>query len=79
MKHVGNALPWLNRKRRDGIEIKMLKLTSTAESCLADIKKLVTPKTNVIAVPHVTCTTGQILPIKEICAFAKTKGIKNFN
>lgn len=75
-EHVGNALPWLNRKRRDGIEIKMLKLTSTAESCLADIKKLVTPKTNVIAVPHVTCTTGQILPIKEICAFAKTKGIK---
>ena len=75
-EHVGNALPWLNRKRRDGIEIRMVTLADTAEECLDRIKKLVTPKTKVIAVPHVTCTTGQVLPIKEICAFAKTKGIK---
>ena len=74
-EHVGNALPWLNRKRKDGIEIKMLKLADTGEECLQRIKALVTPRTKVIAVPHVTCTTGQILPIKAICAFAKTKGI----
>jgi selenocysteine lyase/cysteine desulfurase len=75
-EHVGNALPWLNRKRIDGIEIRMLELPKTAEECLQRLKKLVTNKTKVIAVPHVTCTTGQVLPIKEICAFAKTKGIK---
>lgn len=75
-EHVGNALPWLNRKRRDGIEIRMLSLANTAEGCLDRLKKLVTNKTKVIAVPHVTCTTGQVLPIKEICAFAKTKGIR---
>lgn len=75
-EHVGNALPWLNRKRHDGIEIRMLTLPRTAEECLERLKKLVTNKTKVIAVPHVTCTTGQILPIKEICEFAKSKGIR---
>ena len=74
-EHVGNALPWLNRKRKDGIEIKMLTLPKTADECMSRIKALITTKTKVIAVPHVTCTTGQVLPIKEICAYAKTKGI----
>ena len=66
-EHVGNALPWLNRKRKDGIEIQVLELAPTAEECLTRLKALITPKTKVIAVPHVTCTTGQVLPIKEIC------------
>ncbi|MFT5723800.1 MAG: selenocysteine lyase/cysteine desulfurase [Bacteroidia bacterium] len=74
-EHVGNALPWLNRKRKDGIEIRMLELPKTGEECLERLKKLVTKRTKVIAVPHVTCTTGQVLPIKEICAFAKSRGI----
>jgi selenocysteine lyase/cysteine desulfurase len=74
-EHVGNALPWLNRKRREGIEIKMLKLPDTAEECLERIKALITPKTKVIAVPHITCTTGQVLPIKAICTYAKSQGI----
>ncbi len=77
-EHVGNAVPWLNRRRKDGIEIKMLTLPDTAEECLAKLKLLVTSKTKVIAVPHVTCTTGQVLPIKEICAFARQNGIKTF-
>lgn len=75
-EHVGNAVPWLNRKRIDGIDIKMLELPNTQEACLDEIKKLVTPRTRVIAVPHITCTTGQVLPIKEICSFARSKGIK---
>ncbi len=74
-EHVGNALPWLNRKRKDGIEIQVLELAPTAEECLTRLKALITPKTKVIAVPHVTCTTGQVLPIKEICQLAKSRGI----
>jgi selenocysteine lyase/cysteine desulfurase len=74
-EHVGNALPWLNRKRRDGIEILMLELAESAAECLDRLQKLVTSKTKVIALPHVTCTTGQVLPIKEICALAKARGI----
>lgn len=75
-EHVGNALPWLNRKENDGIRIKVISIPDTAEACLEEIKKAITPRTKVIAVPHVTCTTGQVLPIKEICALAREKGIK---
>ena len=39
------------------------------------IKSLLTPKTRVIAIPHVTCTTGLVFPVKEISEYARNRGI----
>ena len=74
-EHVGNALPWLNRAKLHGIVLKPFEPKSTQEENLDLIKSLLTPKTKVIAIPHVTCTTGLVFPIKEISAFARGKGI----
>lgn len=74
-EHVGNAVPWLNRARQDGIVLKAIDLKPTAAAMLDHIKKSVTNKTKVIALPHIPCTTGQVLPLKEICEFARQKGI----
>lgn len=73
--HVGNALPWLNRAKLHGIILKPFSPASNFEENLDLIKSLVTPKTKVIAVPHVTCTTGLVFPIKEIAHFARSRGI----
>ena len=77
-EHVGNALPWLNRAKVDGIVIKTMKLAATAAQTLENLNAVITPKTKVIAVPHIPCTQGQILPVKEICTLAKDKGIYSF-
>ncbi|RAI85944.1 aminotransferase class V-fold PLP-dependent enzyme [Algoriphagus yeomjeoni] len=74
-EHVGNALPWLNRAKLHGIILKPFEPKATQAENLDLIKSLVTPKTKVIAIPHVTCTTGLVFPIKEISAFARSKGI----
>ncbi len=74
-EHVGNALPWLNRRKLHGIVIKVFSPAPTAEETLSRITALYTKKTRVVAVPHIPCTQGQILPIKEICSWAKEKGI----
>lgn len=74
-EHAGNALPWLNRMRLDGIVIKILTPASTAAETFDRIVKLYTSKTKVIAVPHVLCTQGQILPVKQICEWGKSKGL----
>ncbi|MES2891444.1 MAG: aminotransferase class V-fold PLP-dependent enzyme [Bacteroidota bacterium] len=74
-EHVGNALPWLNRARIDGIILKPLKLRNTAEEMFEAVKKSITPKTKVIALPHIPCTNGQVLPIAAICNYARQKGI----
>jgi cysteine desulfurase/selenocysteine lyase len=74
-EHVGNAFPWLSRRRLHGLVIRTFSPASTAEETLERIAKLINGRTKVIAVPHIPCTQGQIFPIKEICKLARSKGI----
>lgn len=73
-EHVGNALPWLQRAKMKGLKIKVLNLAPTAAETLHNLQKLFSRKTKVVAVPHITCTTGQVLPIKEISELAHKYG-----
>jgi selenocysteine lyase/cysteine desulfurase len=74
-EHVGNAAPWVNRAKQDKLIIKAFKLAPTFAETFANLKKIVTAKTKVIAIPHIPCTNGQVLPIKEIAQWARTKNI----
>jgi selenocysteine lyase/cysteine desulfurase len=77
-EHVGNALPWLNRARLDGIRIKVFSPAPTAAENLERINDLITRHTRAIAVPHINCTIGQVLPAREIAGLARDKGIFSF-
>lgn len=74
-EHVGNGLPWLNRAKLHGIVIKTFAPADNQQENLNQIQKLVGPKTKVIAIPQVTCTTGLVFPIREICSWARSKSI----
>ncbi len=75
-EHVGNAVPWLARQKRDGIVIKLFEpSTKSAPENLDRIERLISKRTRVISVPHATTTTGQVLPVKEIAALAKAKNL----
>lgn len=74
-EHVGNALTWLNRQKVDGISVKSFSALHESEQILENIKSAITSRTKVITLPHILCTTGQIMPIKEICKLAKERGI----
>jgi len=74
-EHVGGALPWLARAQRDGIVLRTFTPARTTEQNLELISDLITPRTRVIAVPHILCTTGIRLPIKEIADLAKERGL----
>jgi len=74
-EHVGNAFPWLNRQKLDGIVLRTFTPGATAEETLNRISELINKNTKAIACPHIPCTQGQILPIKRICKLAKDKGL----
>lgn len=74
-EHAGNALPWLNRARRDGIVIKTLKPAMTAAENLNRLDDLITRRTRAIAIPHINCTVGQVFPGKEISRLGHDKGL----
>lgn len=77
-EHVGNALPWLNRARISGVVLKSFIPPPTALAVLREIESRVTGRTRVIAIPHVSCTTGQVFPLAEIVALAKSQNILVF-
>jgi len=68
---------WDQRVERDGISVRKITFPVPANS--ADLIKrftdAVTPKTKVIHFCHITNLTGQIFPVKEICAMARGRGI----
>ena len=74
-EHVGGCAAWLYRAKTEGIILKLAPLGATAEETLKNIQSVKTKNTKVVAIPHIPCTIGQVLPVKEICAWARTQGI----
>ena len=44
----------------------------------AELEKLITPKTKLIFMNHITSSTGLRFPVEEVIAYAKSKGIMIF-
>lgn len=77
-EHPGGKQPWLMRAARDGIEVREVKIPAppdNPEQILNILNDALSKKTKVISVSHVTCTTGLILPVKQLCQLARDKGI----
>ena len=70
---------WKQRERRDGVVLKQISFPVPPPS-LGDLvdrfARAITPKTRVIHFCHITNLTGQIFPVKEICALARARGIE---
>jgi len=74
--HPGGLMPWLNRQKQQGIEVKIFEPDpASAEGNLERIEALITPRTRVIQVSHVTAPTGIRLPVESIAAMAADRGI----
>lgn len=76
--HPSNLDSWRVRAKRDGLVVKDLPVSVPAKSAdelLGGVEKAITPRTKVIAITHVTSTTGILYPAREIAALARKRGI----
>ncbi len=74
--HPGGSFPWLNQAKRRGVIVKVFEPDhSSSEANLARIRELLSPRTKVIQVSHITCTTGLVFPVTAIAALARTRGL----
>ena len=75
-EHVAVNVGLLNRMQRDGIAIRLFEPDlERAQGNVERIARLITPRTRLIIVSHVTCTTGQRMPEREIAALAHDEKI----
>jgi cysteine desulfurase / selenocysteine lyase len=75
-EHVALNIPLLYIAKRKGIKIRTFQ-PNLEENCgnVSRIKAAISNKTRLIFISHVTCSTGQVLPLQEIGQLAKSKGI----
>lgn len=76
--HPTNNVAWDVRAERYGFTVKKIKTPATpgspAELTAAFVAGF-TPRTKVLAVTHVSSSSGVALPVKELCAAARQRGI----
>lgn len=77
-EHGGGAVPWLARAKRHGIVVKFIDLHESISVTLDNIHKARSKRTRVIAVPHISCTTGHVLPLRRISGIARSANILFF-
>ncbi len=77
-EHPSGFSPWNLKAKRYGVVIKTFEIPKPPKGpaeVLNRINDAITPRTRVIFVSHITTTTGVVLPAKEICALARSKGL----
>ena len=77
-EHPGGEHPWNLRAKRYGIVIKKITLPKPVPDSamvLNLFSEALTPRTRVLFFSHITTVTGAVLPAKQLCALARSKGI----
>ena len=75
LEHHSNYVPWHYLRESKGAIIKFIPINDDGDIVIEKLKELVTSKTKIIAVTHLSNVTGTIVPIKEIVEIARKKNI----
>ncbi len=75
MEHHSNILPWQHVCEEKGAVLKIIPINQDGELKLDEYAKLLSDKTKIVAVTHISNTLGTINPIKEIITLAHAKNI----
>lgn len=75
MEHHANIVPWHFLRERKGAVLKWLAMTDQGELRLDLLDGLLTSKTKMLAITHMSNVLGTVNPVKEIVRIAHAKGI----
>jgi cysteine desulfurase/selenocysteine lyase len=70
MEHHSNIVPWQMVCERKGAKLKVIPFNEKGELLMAEFKKLLSDKTRIVAVTHISNSLGTINPVKEIIRLA---------
>lgn len=77
-EHTSARVPWKYWQESKGVvlkEVELPLLPESREEIVDRFRRAITPKTKAISIVHVTNTNGMRLPVKEISAMARERGV----
>ena len=75
MEHHSNIVSWQLQAMKRGIVVKHLPITDKGELCLDSLESLISDKTKIISIAHVSNVLGTVNPVEEIIKTAHAHGI----
>lgn len=75
MEHHANIVPWQMLCEQTGAQLKVIPMTKVGELDLSNFDDLLTTKTKIMAIGHVSNALGTINPVKEMIVKAHAKNI----
>jgi cysteine desulfurase/selenocysteine lyase len=74
MEHHANILPWMQIARAKGARIVVWRITDEGRLDLDELRRLITERTRMVAVTHISNVLGTINPVADICRIAHEAG-----
>ena len=75
LEHHSNYVPWHYLREAKGAVIKFAPINNDGDIIISEFEKLISRKTKIIAITHLSNVTGTIVPVKEIIDIAHKKNI----
>jgi cysteine desulfurase/selenocysteine lyase len=75
MEHHSNIVPWHFLRERHGAVIKWAPVDDEGNFLLDEFEKLLTDRTRMVAITHMSNMLGTIVPVKEVVRLAHARGI----
>lgn len=75
MEHHSNIVSWQLQAMKKGIILKVIPINDAGELLLDEFEKLITPRTKIVSVMHVSNVLGTINPIKQIIRIAHSHNV----
>ncbi len=75
MEHHSNIVPWQLMCEEKGARLRVTPINDAGELLLDEYEKLLTERTRIVAITHISNALGTINPIKEIIATAHARSI----
>lgn len=76
MEHHSNIVPWQILRDELGITLSILRINQQGEISLDNFAEMLSEKTKLVSITHMSNALGTINPVKEMIAMAKKVGAK---
>ena len=74
MEHHSNIVPWQLLKAEKDLVLKVVPITDAGELRMDVFEKLLSRRTKLVSVPHISNVLGTVLPVKRIIELAHSAG-----
>ena len=75
MEHHSNIVPWHFHRERKGCVIKWAPISDQGDFLIDEFEALLTKRTRIVAITHMSNVLGTVVPIKEVIRRAHARGI----